>query len=368
MMRAAFEEWRWRLKKGEASWTTFNKALTRYFGQSPTINELTLLIEEKLGGVVDMEEHNWFYKGFRASVSEGKRSLVLQGTKIKIAEVDDIAVFRDAHPEAIYLAHRGDCYRIVRYRGIFKVGEWSDPGSSVVLGKFMRTLTDIEVVREPRAFATRGRWKDRFVLEDAQNVISGATLPCQGTLDYGIWSFFRKFDGYIEIDLTNWERTKTISLAEVSQRFKAALNVNEEFPFLHDFSYRTHGWQWNISRLLPDPQQRKQLSPVLEGLLGSFFCSAVECASGDLTVTVTPESGHLRVIDATPGGNGLSQALLRDGRVISAFTNLAKALKGYAKQPKRFKSLLAAECQVDATVSIKEVTDAINRLARAWSG
>jgi len=369
MMRAAFFEWRWRLGNGEASRTTFNNALTRYFGQAPTIGELTQIIEERLGGLVDLDDNVWFYKGFRASVSEGKRFLILPGAKeTKVAMIDDIAVFRDAHPEAVYLGHRGDRYRIVRYRGNFRIGEWTDPKATVVLGKLMKTLTDIEVVREPQAVATRGRWKDSFVLEDAQDAPSDATLPRQGTLDYGIWSFFRKFDGYIEIDLTNRQRTKTISLAEVSQRFKAALSANEEFPFLHNFSYRTHGWQWNISRLVPDPQQRKELSPVLEGLLGSFFCSAVECASGDLTVTVTPESGHLRVIDSTPGGNGLSQALLLDGRVSSAFADLAKALKGYARQPKRFKSLLAAECRVDAMVSIEEVTDAINRLARAWTG
>ncbi|MFI5386710.1 MAG: DEAD/DEAH box helicase [Fimbriimonadales bacterium] len=332
MMRAAFAEWLPRLTKREASWTTFNNALIHYFGQAPTFAKLKEIVEEKLGGVVNLDDDAWFYKGFRASVSEGKRCLVLQGKKEIVAMVDDIAVFRDAHPGAVYLAHRGDCYRIVRYRGNFKVGEWTDRGSIVVLGKFMKTLTDIEVVREQRAVATRGRWKDRFVLDDAQDVPSGSTLPRQGTLDYGVWSFFRKFDGYIEIDLNNPQRTKTISLAAVSERFKDALTANEEFPFLHDFSYRTHGWQWNISRILPDSQQRKELGPVLEGLLGSFFCSAVECASGDLTVTVTPESGHLRVVDSTPGGNGLSQALLRDGRVSSAFTSLAKALKGYAKK------------------------------------
>ncbi len=368
MMRAAFAEWLPRLKRREASWDTFNEALGHYFGQAPTFAELKKIVEEKLGGVVNLDDDAWFYKGFRATVSEGKRYLVLQGTNDQVAMVDDIAVFRDAHPEAVYLGHRGDRYRIVRYRGNFKIGEWTDRGSSVVVGKFMKTLTDIEVVREQRAVATRGRWKDRFDLEDPQDVPSGGTLPRQGTLDYGVWSFFRKFDGYIEIDLTNRQQIKTVSLSEVSKRFKDALTANEEFPFLHDFSYRTHGWQWNISRLLPDPQKRKELSPVLEGLLGSFFCSAVECASGDLTVTVTPESGHLRVIDSTPGGNGLSQALLRDGRISSAFANVAKALRGYAKDPKRFKSLLAAECRVDATVSIKEVTDAINRLARAWAG
>jgi DEAD/DEAH box helicase/Helicase conserved C-terminal domain len=367
MIRAAFEEWRWRLKKGEASWPIFNKALDRYFGQKPTFPELMEIIEEKLGGIVDLGDTQWFYKGFRASASQGKRYLVLQGEKnVKVAMIDDIAVFRDAHPEAVYLGHRGDRYRIVRYRGNFRVGEWSDPNATVVLGKFMKILTDIEVVSEPRAVATRGRWKDRFVLDDAQDLPSGSNAPRQGTLDCGVWSFFRKFDGYSEIDLTNKKRTKIVSLAEVSQRFQAARTANEEFPFLHDFSYRTHGWQWNISRILVDPQQRKELSPVLEGLLSSFFCSAVQCASGDLTVTVTPDSGHLRVIDATPGGNGLSEALLRDSRVSSGFMNLGKALKAYSKQPERFKSLLAAECQVDATVSIEDVSNAIDQLARAW--
>jgi hypothetical protein len=160
-----------------------DQRLTRYFGQAPTIAELTQIIEDKLGGLVDLDDNVWFYRGFRASVSEGKRFLFLQGgEETKVAMIDDIAVFRDAHPEAVYLGHRGDRYRIVRYRGNFRIGEWTDPKATVVLGKLMKTLTDIEVVREPQAVATRGRWKDRFVLEDAQDVPSGGALPGEGAL------------------------------------------------------------------------------------------------------------------------------------------------------------------------------------------
>ena len=149
---------------------------------------------------------------------------------------------------------------------------------------------------------------------------------------------------------------------------RLALAANQEFPFLHDFSYRTLGWRWNLVRILPDLDQRQKLGPVLEALLQTFFCSAVECSTGDLTVTFAPETGHLRVIDSTPGGNGLSEALLLDSRTPEALALLAKAVRSYLKRPAKFKTFLAVECQLDSAVPVDEVIDAVERLACAWSG
>ncbi|HRI68277.1 MAG TPA: DEAD/DEAH box helicase [Polyangium sp.] len=367
-MRAAFEEWRWRLKNREVQWDDFNAALERYWGEIVTIQELNGSIKEQLSDLVDLDDGSWWYKGFRASASQGKRELVLRGTRKAVAQVEDIAVFRDAHPEGVYLGHRGQRFRVVGYRGHFKVGKWADPGSDVILGKFMHALQAIEVEEERRRVATRGRWKDTFGLYLEKDIPDHCETPVSGALEYGIWNFLRRFDGYVEIDLTGRKKAKIVKLAEISERFKEALAANEEFPFLHGFTYRTLGWRWKIARVIANVEERKLLAPALAGLLHAYLCDAVECALGDLTVKFEASSGEIRVLDNTPGGNGLSLAILQQQRAINGLTSAARAVRAFARRPAgAFERFLAENCHVEAQVSAKEVADALDAMARAWS-
>jgi hypothetical protein len=124
-MQAAFAEWLYRLGKKKASWDKFNDALKRYFGWAPTYKELKQRVQDVLGDVVDLDDGAWYYRGFRASASQGKISLVLQSDPTKVvAVIEDFAIFRDAHPEGVYLGHRGVSYRIKRYVGNWDVGTW----------------------------------------------------------------------------------------------------------------------------------------------------------------------------------------------------------------------------------------------------
>ncbi len=202
----------------------------RYFGQQLTIAELNSRIQEELAELVDLDNKSWFYLGFRASASQGKRKLVLQGTDVDVAQIEDIAVFRDAHPGGVYLGHRGQRFRVVGYRGRFKIGKWTDPRSDIVLGKFIHALEAIEVVEEKRRTVTRGRWKDEFDLYLEKDLPSDATPPQTGVVEYGIWNFLRRFDGYTEIDLTGRDPVKLVTLQEVSKRFKTALAAGDDFP------------------------------------------------------------------------------------------------------------------------------------------
>lgn len=367
-MRAAFNEWMSRLKKREVAWDDFNAALKNYWGESVTYKELDAMVKEQLSDLVDLDDGSWYYKGFRASASQGKRELVLRGTRQAVAQVEDIAVFRDAHPEGVYLGHRGQRFRVVGYRGHFKVGKWTDPGSDVILGKFMHALEAIEVVQERSRVATRGRWKDTFGLYLAQDIPDYCETPASGALEYGIWNFLRRFDGYIEIDLTGRKKAKVVKLAESSARFKAALAANEEFPFLQGFTYRTLGWSWKIARVIADVERRKVLGPALEGLLHAYLCDAVECALGDMTVKFVPTSGEIRVLDSTPGGNGLSLAVLQQERAVNGLASAARAARSFARRPAgAFERFLAENCHVETQVSAKEVADALDAMARAWS-
>jgi len=367
-MWAAFAEWRDRLKKKRASWAEFNDALNRYFGWAPTYAELKERVEDLLGDLVDLDEGAWFYMGFRVSASQGKCSLVLQTDPTRVvAVIEDIAIFRDAHPEGVYLGHRGISYRVKRYVGNWDIGTWRSPGGTV-LGKYMKGLKKIVVTDEVPSVVTRGRWKDSFSLEEPKDLMDGYSEPAKGTLTVGVFTFLRKFDGYQEIDLRSRTKPKNVSLNEVANRFNAAINGGESFPFLHNFSYRTMGWTWLIGRII-DEEKRKLLAPVLAPLLQSFFCDALECSTIDILVTVEPQSGELRVVDGTPGGNGLSESLLSDDRISVAWATATRQLRAQKrKSAEAFRRYITQECRIDTKITAQEVLDAIERLASAWNG
>lgn len=365
-IKAAFEEWRWRLQRREASWTDFNAALNRHFGWSPTVQELKSAIKAALGDVVELDEGSWFYKGFRASASQGKRGLYLDGKQSPVAVIDDISVFRDAHPEGVYLGHRGYSYRVLRYEGDWKVATWGSP-QGTILGKWMKGLNRIIVREECANVATRGRWKDSFDLHQTED-LERCERPATGALTFGIFNFVRKFDGYRELDLTGRSQPKDVSLAEVAKRFNMAVEGDQSAPFLPNFSYRTRGWKWPIVRVL-DTEARERLCPILAPLLQAFFCDAVECSGNDLQVVLDAQAGELRVVDSTPGGNGLSEAVLTEGRMPAAWATALNQVETQARKPAdAFRRYLAEEYRCDSDVSGKEMVDALKRMANAWNG
>ncbi|WP_157817827.1 hypothetical protein [Candidatus Thiodictyon syntrophicum] len=287
--------------------------------------------------------------------------------KTVVATIEDIAIFRDAHPEGVYLGHRGASYRIKRYVGNWDLATWTSP-TGIVLGKYMKGLKYIEVSKEEPTVATRGRWNDSFKLDEPKDLPNDCDYPANRTLTFGIFTFIRKFDGYQEIDLRGRAKTKTVSLAEIARRFVEAMEDGDDFPFLHNFSYRTKGWKWVVSRVI-DASARNTLAPILGPLLQGFFCDAVECSQCDLQATLDAQTGELRVVDGTPGGNGLSEALLTDGRVASALKAAAKQVKAQGrKSAKSFRRYLAEECRIDSEIAAKEIVDAIEHMARAWNG
>jgi hypothetical protein len=187
-------------------------------------------------------------------------------------------------------------------------------------------------------------------------------------LTFGIFTFIRKFDGYQEIDLRGRSKARTVSLSDIARRFRRAVEGGDEFPFLHNFSYRTKGWKWVVVSVL-DKHTRNTLAPILGPLLQGFFCDAVECSINDLQVTLDAQEGELRVVDGTPGGNGLSEALINGGRVEFAWKTAIKQIKAHGRKSKEsFRRYLAEECQIDSKINAKKIVDAIKIMASAWNG
>jgi len=369
-MLAAFNEWIGNLKFGDISWNDFNEALENYFGWSPTHSELKEQFEDSYGSLVDTSGTFWVHQGFRAAASEGK--IPLRCGKTEIARIEDIAVFRDAHPGAVFLGHDLNHYRIVAYHGKWKIATWEHPGSDAMLGKWLKDIQYIEVEPEKRSITTRGSWKDGFEFWVADEPVKGHGRPRKGILKFGVWNYTRSWQGYTEIDFDGG-KPRRVSLAEAIKQFGDALNEGENPPFLHEFSYRTVGWEWDFGRLdLGDrnAEERKAMSEGIGGLMERFFAAAVESKLEDLGIELNLSEHKLRVLDSTPGGNGLSEALLCDGRVPNSFADCCRELKKYTGKGKKttFQKYLRALCLNLPSTTAEEILDVVRELQVRWAG
>jgi hypothetical protein len=185
-----------------------------------------------------------------------------------------------------------------------------------------------------------------------------------------VWDFERQWRGYREIDLGTGKATK-IPMADVVRRFRQAVDAGKAFPFLHPLTYRTFGWRWDFDPRSPAGRPSPDhLSNVVEGLLERFIAGNLECSLRDLTVTFSRPSHALAVFDATPGGNGLSQALLADSRMSNALNECRGTLSRFDSRGgnKRFTEYVAHLLNVRLVCTLGEVTDAIDTLRKRWQG
>lgn len=370
-MIAAFYEWMNELRKNDASWADFNKSMKKYFDESPNYAEIKARFEERYGSLIDTSERAWVHKGFRASASEGK--IVLKENGKEVARIDDIAIFRDAHPEAVYLGHDLKRYRVIDYRGNWKIAEREHPDNGMVFGKWLKSINAVEVTQERRNIITRGLWDDDFDLyKSSSNSLEHLKTPKRGVLEFGIWTYSRRFRGYKEIDLDDDDRSRKVSLDEVIERFKLAKDRGENPPFLFDFSYRTLGWQWRFKRF--DMKGGEEVDLLSLGsltcsILEHFLADAVESRISDLQIKLDLVDSELQVLDSTPGGNGLSEALLTDDRMLTALQKCEKTLSKYSGKAgrRKFEKYVLDLCRDEPAYSAKEVEDVIKWLHANWS-
>jgi hypothetical protein len=355
------------------SWDEYMRVMEEHFGESLTYREAKQRLTEKYGILIDTSDKAWTHNGFRASASEGKIPLRVDGQKKKdVAWIEDINIFRDAHPEAVYLDAEGRRWRVKSYGENWKKAIWNNPDSDVVLAKYLKIINVVYVKEVKDPIATRGIWEESFkpyqILADPPD---GVEFPAHGEIEYGIWEYSKKFDGYKEINLSTGEPYK-VSLAEVSNRFKNAIEAGKDFPFLFPLSYITYGWSWNCQGAFKgiSLQYLKEIEGLVGHILEPFIADAVQANPANLQIDLSLSKGYLWVLDATPGGNGLSEALLRDGRLSSAFSTCLEVLDQY-KDPKmkdKFKSYVIQLCQEEATYEAREVIEIVKKLQSYWDG
>jgi superfamily II DNA/RNA helicase len=372
----AFDEWLGALKRGQVPWEDFNAALARHFRfqTAPKYQHLKDRFRESYGSLVDMRESKWVYHGFRGSAVRGKIPLV-EGDR-EVARIDDIDVFRDAHPEAIFLGHDLNRYRVVDYRGSWTIarGERDYWASSAALGRWLPSLQQIVVRREARPVTTRGSWEQGFQLYEGREPADGRERPREGKLEFGIWDYTRTWQGYTEIDLTT-EKKRVVTLDEVDQRSRRAMECGTPYPFLYPFSYRTMGWRWDFGRLTTaagDLESSRSLGDLAGGLLEHFLADAIESRIGDIGVQLDLPGHQLRILDVTPGGNGLSEALLGEGRILSAYRNCIRTLSSPRFRgidgDEQFDRYVLDLCRAEPVFTAEEVLHVLRELHGRWTG
>jgi Helicase conserved C-terminal domain len=367
-MLAAFQEWMSVIKYGDFTWDDFNEAMRLHFGESPNYRDLKDLFEERDSALVDMEG-NWVHRGFRASASQGKIPL-LEGDK-EVARIEDIALFRDAHPEAVFLGHDLNRYRVVGYKEDWKKAIWEHPDSDTLLWKWLRCVRAVQVRREARRVTTRGSWEEGFRLYEVRQFSDPQDRPQKGRIEFGIWDYSRRWQGYTEVNLDT-EGKRKITLTEVAERFKQAIQRGEHFPFLHEFSYRTLGWEWDFGALpltKVDIERQQSLGELTGSIFEHFLADAAESRVDDLGVKLDLPTHRLQVLDATPGGNGLSEALLTEGRMQTAFQACIRTLTKFMGKigKKQFEQYALALCHDLANHSAQEVLHVVQELHLRWT-
>ena len=370
---AAFSEWMYPIANREIDSSHFSEAVQRRFRfkMAPTYQGLRDQFGLLYGSLVDMEDDRaWVYQGFRAS--GGKAKIPLMEGDREIARIEDVDVFRDAHPEAIFLGHDLNRYRVVNYRGRWSGGAWDRPGTESILGKWLPSLQKVIVERDSRLVTTRGSWEEGFELYQIRTPSHDMDRPRKGALEFGIWDYTRTWQGYTEIDLAT-DKTRIVSLAEVKTRFDHAQEEGAAFAFLCPFSYRTMGWQWDFGRFPPlsdDPEATRSLGSLAGNILEHFAADVVESKVEDIGVQLDLHEHQLRILDTTPGGNGLSEALLTEARIRSAFQNCIRTLSTFTgtRRKKAFNTYVLDLCHQKPGHAAEELVHVLRELYARWTG
>jgi hypothetical protein len=370
----AYTDWATELRSGKVPLNSFNEAIRIHFNLDPVPSwvELEKRYLDRYGQLVNTADKFWVYKKFRATGDGDKIPLMSSGEEI--ARIDNMAIFRDAHPGAVYLGHDRKSYRVVEYEGKFKIAEWRHPDSDTVLGKWLKTVRSIRVELSPKRITTRGTWADSYGLVEIAYGAEHLHGPKQGACKVGVWDFARRWTGYTEFDLSNG-RSRRVNSQEATKIFGEAMDAGKSYPFLHPLSYRTSGWQWDFGRVdfgNGDPKAAATLSIVIGGLLEHFLAAAVESTPDDLRIELSARAHQLLVLDSAPGGNGLSGALLMDNRMAQALEKLGVTLKKHvgksADRTKGFKKYLIALHVEHLEHSAQELLDVIRKLQLRWTG
>ncbi len=199
-------------------------SLEKHFGERLKKKEAQQRLSNRYGNIIDFDSRFWTHSGFRASASQRKIPVkMIDPPNDEVGLIEDVNIFRDVHPEGIYLDAHGRRWRVKKYDGKWKQDIWSHKDSKIELAKYLKSIDVVYVEKEKNLVTTRGSWDESFEFyQNFSNLVAGIHLPIEGEIEYGIWEYAKKFNGYSEIDLST-RKSQKVTLAQVSKRFKNAV-------------------------------------------------------------------------------------------------------------------------------------------------
>ncbi len=352
-------------------YTRYSNLLRKYFGIFLDHKEVKKAIINKYSVLIDTSDKFWVYKGFRANASEGKIPLTDKKTNEDVAWIEDINIFRDAHPEAVYLDRVGRRWRVFDYDGRWKVAKWDNPESDAILGKFLKSIDCVYLIPENEPVVTRGESREKFnpyrlFPELPENIRE----PTKGSLEFGIWEYEKRFNGYTEINIKTMEKRK-VGLKEIIENFKRAKDSEQKSPFLFPLSYRTYGWIWKFNELKNNLDENLiNAQNLISGIISAYIADAVQSNPSDIICGISLKNCDMWILDSTPGGNGLSESVLKNDNLRNALERCIETLESYNKKgmKKKFERYILELCQEEVNYEPKQIIPIIQRIKDLWTG
>lgn len=361
---AASKEWWEPMLQGNCDIMALSGAFRKYFDedlQNP--QELESRFKDRYGDLVDTSGDYWIYEDFRPSAADGV--VPLKMGNLDIGNINVVDIFRDAHPGAVYFDYNAKRYRVIGYKYGNKKG--------ITKKTDLRSVKEIQVINENRAISTKSSWVGSFDLNREVKLSAHSDCPRNRSIRYGIWSSTRTWQGYTEYEEVGLEDRKPeskdkekIKTSRYVARSQIVKEISIEFP--DTYSFRTMGWEWKFGPLQMENEFKPQ--DLICCILEHFIANAVESEPRDLEIKLDLYNQTLRVTDKNPGGNGLSEALLVDQRMISALKDCERKIAEYLEIEKRgeFEKYIRNLCQQKPDCSTWDVLEVIYKLHEKWAG
>jgi len=105
-------------------------------------------------------------------------------------------------------------------------------------------------------------------------------------------------------------------------------------------------------------------------VMRQYLADSVQSNISDLEVSLSLTKSDLRILDSTPAGNGLSEALLRDDRVNRALGNCIRQFSKFRATQKKsnFNDFLVRLCGLGTKREPEEIIGIIRNIKSCWAG
>jgi tetratricopeptide (TPR) repeat protein len=127
------------------------------------------------------------------------------------------------------------------------------------------------------------------------------------------------------------------------------------------------GWEWDFKQEENPEFYSSDLDKLTKNILKHFIAHSIESEINSIDVKLDSWEGKFRVIDAFPGGYGLSESLLLDGRIIKALYGCSETLIKYSEIDEReFKKYINRLIQEKPIFSAVDILTVVQKLLEMW--